>query len=66
MAHGSEAHGKNAAAAEQMKKLHAIMPQFSAASAQLEAALEKSDVAAARIQADRIVAAIPAEKIKTP
>lgn len=41
----------------QMKKLHAMMPMFSIASAELETALEKGNSAAALVQADKIKAA---------
>jgi len=65
-AHGAEAHGKHTAASDQMKKLHAIMPMFSLASAELEAALEKGDKAAAKAQVDKILAAIPDLKKSKP
>lgn len=54
---GASAHGKDSrggAADAQMKKLHAMMPMFSIASAELEAALEKGDSAAALVQAAKI------------
>ena len=41
-AHGTEEHGKHNPADAQMKKMHAMMPMFSEASAQLQAALEFS------------------------
>ncbi|MFZ2949175.1 MAG: hypothetical protein WA003_06790 [Desulfuromonadaceae bacterium] len=57
---GASAHGKDSrggTADAQMKKLHAMMPMFSIASAELEAALEKGDSAAALVQAAKIKAA---------
>lgn len=56
------AHGKDPRGGlvdTQMKKLHAMMPMFSMASAELEKALEKGDATAALIQADKIKAATP-------
>jgi hypothetical protein len=50
----------------QMHKLHAMMPVFSVASAELETALKKGDPAAAKVQADRILAAIPDLKKSKP
>ena len=47
-AHGTEKHGRSAAADAQMKKLHDMMPMFSVASAGLEAAL-RAQRARARI-----------------
>jgi cytochrome c556 len=63
-AHGTDPRGGHID--EQMKKLHAIMPMFSIASAELESALDKSDAAAAKIQADRILAAVPDLKRSRP
>lgn len=40
-----------------MKKLHAMMPVFSVASAELESALEKGDAVAAKVPAEKILAA---------
>lgn len=57
--HGTVKHDQMHPADDQMKKLHAMMPMFSIASAELETALEKGDLAAAKTQADRILAAIP-------
>lgn len=65
-AHGTEKHGKPAATDARMKKLHAMMPVFSVASAELESALEKGDAAAAKAQADRILAAVPDLKKSKP
>lgn len=65
-AHGTEKHGKTSAADAQMKKLHAMMPVFSVASAELESALEKGDSAAALVQADKIKAAAPDLKKSKP
>lgn len=56
-AHGKDPRGGSVDA--QMKKLHAMMPMFSMASAELETALEKGDTAVALIQADKIKAATP-------
>ena len=56
------AHGKEPRAGtidEQMKTLHAMMPMFSVASAELESALEKGDAAAAKSHADKMLAAVP-------
>ncbi|HEY3309082.1 MAG TPA: cytochrome c [Desulfuromonadaceae bacterium] len=64
--HGTEKHGKTAPADAQMKKLHAMMPMFSIASAKLEAALEKGDAAAAESEAHRIVVALPDLKKSRP
>lgn len=65
-AHGTEKHGKTSAADARMKKLHDMMPVFSVASAELESALEKGDAAAAKTQADRILAAVPDLKKSKP
>lgn len=56
-AHGKNPHGGTIDA--QMKKLHAMMPDFSVASAECESALDKGDTAAAKASADRIMAATP-------
>jgi len=66
IAHGTEKHGKTAQSAAQMKKLHAIMPMFSVASARLEAALDKGDAAAVEEEAGKILAAIPDLKKSKP
>jgi len=63
-AHGTDHHGGHAD--EQMKKLHSMMPMFSIASAELESALEKGDTAAAKAQADRILAAVTDLKKSKP
>jgi len=65
-AHGMEKHGNTAKADAQMKKLHAIMPMFSVASAKLETALEKGEVAAVETEAGKIIAAIPDLKKSKP
>jgi soluble cytochrome b562 len=65
-AHGTEKHGDTAQADAQMKKLHAIMPMFSVASANLEASLEKGDVAAVETEAGKILAALPDLKKSKP
>jgi translation initiation factor IF-2 len=49
-----------------MKKLHAMMPMFSVALADLEGALEKGDAARAGREADRILAAVPDLKKSRP
>ncbi len=56
-AHGTDLRGDHIDA--QMKKLHAIMPIFSLASAELELAIVKGDASAAKVQADKILAAVP-------
>lgn len=58
-AHGTEKHGKKADADAQMKKFHAMMPMFSATTANMEAALEKGDVVALEVEAGKITAALP-------
>ena len=63
-AHGTDHHGGHAD--EQMKKLHAMMPMFSIASAELESALEKGDAASAKIKAEMILAAVPDLKKSKP
>ena len=65
LAHGTEEHGKMAMDA-QMKKLHTMMPMFSTASAQLEAALDKGDATAAETETGKILAAIPDLKKSKP
>src|SRR6266567_3292574 len=63
-AHGKDSHGGTIDA--QMKKLHAMMPMFSVASADLESALEKGDAPAAETEAGKILAAIPDLKKSKP
>jgi soluble cytochrome b562 len=63
-AHGNNPHGKHIDA--QMKNLHAMMPVFSAASAELESALEKGDAGTAKVQAARILTAVPDLKKSNP
>jgi cytochrome c556 len=65
-AHGPEGHGKMNPADAQMKKLHAMMPMFSLASAQLETALEKGDTASVETESGKILAAIPDLKKSKP
>lgn len=65
-AHGTEKHGKTAAADAQMKKLHDMMPMFSLASAALETALEKGDVTVVEAEAEKILTAIPDLKKSKP
>ena len=64
--HGPERHGKMVPVDEQMKKLHAMMPMFSVASAGLEGALEKNDLAAVDAEAGKILTAIPDLKKSKP
>jgi soluble cytochrome b562 len=63
-AHGDDPHSGHIDA--QMKKLHAMMPVFSTASAELESALEKGDAAATKNQASRILAAVTDLKKSKP
>lgn len=63
-AHGRDPRGGRVD--EQMKKLHAIMPMFSVASAELESALEKGDAGAATASAGKILAAVPDLKKSKP
>jgi cytochrome c556 len=63
-AHGKDSRGGTVDA--QMKKLHAMMPMFSIASAELETALEKGDSAAALVQAEKIKTAAPDLKKSKP
>lgn len=65
-AHGTEKHGKAAAADAQMKKMHDMMPMFSLMSAALETALEKGDVTVVEAEAEKIIAAIPDLKKSKP
>lgn len=64
--HGPEKHGKMIPVDAQMKKLHAMMPMFSVATAGLETALEKNDVPAVKSEAGKILAAIPDLKKSKP
>jgi cytochrome c556 len=64
-AHGSAEHGTMKMDARMMK-LHAMMPVFSLASAQLETALEKGDAPAAATEAGKILASIPDLKLAKP
>ena len=65
-AHGTEQHGKTTPADSQMIKLHGMMPMFSVASAGLEVALDRGEVAAIEAEAGRIIAAIPDLKKSQP
>ena len=65
-AHGTEQHGKTAAADARMKKLHDMMPMLSVATAKLEAALEKGDAAEAVVEAGKISAAVTDLKKSKP
>ena len=63
--HGTEKH--HAAQTDvQMKKLHAMMPMFSQASARLETSLEKGDIAAVEAEAGKMLAALPDLKKAKP
>lgn len=64
LAHGKDPRGGTVDA--QMKKLHAMMPVFSIASAELEAALDKGDTIAAKVSAEKIMAPIPDLKRSKP
>lgn len=65
-AHSTEKHGKMVPADAQMKKLHAMMPMFSLASAGMETALEKRDIAVLGTEAEKITTAIPDLKKSKP
>ena len=65
-ARDTEKHTKMVPADAQMKKLHAMMPMFSLASAALETALEKGDVTVVETEAEKIIAAIPDLKKSKP
>ncbi len=65
-AHGTEKHDKMSPADAQMKKLHAMMPMFSVASANMETALGKGDAAAVKKEAGKILAAVPDLKKSKP
>ncbi len=65
-AHGTEKHDKTESADARMKKMHDMMPMFSAASASLETALEKRDPAAVEAEAGKIIAALPDLKKSRP
>jgi cytochrome c556 len=62
----TEEHGKKVPADAQMKRLHAMMPVFSVASAEMETAIEKGDAAEVKTQADRILSAVPDLKKSNP
>ena len=66
LADGAEKHGKSKQADARMKKLHDMMPMFSAATAKLGAALEKGDAAAVETESNRILAALPVLKKSRP
>lgn len=65
-AHGTEEHGKMKPADAQMNKLHAMMPMFSVASANLETALEKGNISAVEAEAGKILAGLPDLKKSKP
>jgi len=58
-AHGTEKHDKMVPADDQMKKLHAMMPMFSVASAGLESALEMGEASTVDKEAGKILTMIP-------
>jgi soluble cytochrome b562 len=62
-AHGTEKHESIDA---QMKKLHAMMPMFSMALAQMETALESGSIVDIEAQGSKIVAAVPDLKKSKP
>lgn len=64
LAQGKDSRGGHMDA--QMKKFHAMMPMFSVASAKLETALDKGDVAAVEAEAGKMLAAIPDLKKSKP
>ena len=59
-------HGTSPADEAQMQKLHAMMPTFAVASANLDRALAKGDRTAAASAGKTIIAAIPDLKKSTP
>lgn len=63
-AHGKNPHDGGSDAG--MNKLHAMMPLFSQASAELESAIEKGDAAAAKAQSEKILAAVTDLKKSRP
>jgi soluble cytochrome b562 len=65
-AHGTEQHDKMVPDEIQMKKLHAMMPIFSLASAGMETALNKDDIAVLEAEAKKIITAIPDLKKSKP
>jgi soluble cytochrome b562 len=62
----AHAREKHEPADAQMKKLHAIMPMFSMALAQMETALESGSIADVEAQGSKILAAIPDLKKSKP
>jgi cytochrome c556 len=66
LAHGTNNHDTMVPSDAQMKKLHAIMPMFSLATANMEIALEKGEVTALKLEADKITSAIPELKKSKP
>jgi soluble cytochrome b562 len=66
LAHGTEKHGNMVPTDAQMKKLHAIMPMFSLACANMETALEKGEIAIVASEAEKITTAIPELKKSKP
>ena len=63
-AHGTEEHGSHLDA--QMKKLHAMMPMFSQASAGLEKSIEHNDATAVNEHVTTMLATIPDLKKSKP
>jgi len=66
LAHGTEKHDNMVPVDAQMKKLHAIMPTFSVACANMETALEKGEIAIVASEAEKITSAIPDLKKSKP
>jgi soluble cytochrome b562 len=65
-AHGTGKHDKMVPADAQMKKLHAMMPMFSLACANMETGLEKGEIAIIESEAEKITTAIPDLKKSKP
>ena len=65
-AHGTQKHDKHATADTQMKKLHAMMPMFSLATANLEKAIEKGDAAGVELEIEKLLQAMPELKKSKP
>lgn len=59
LSHGAEKHGKAKPADAQMKKMHQMMPMLSKATASLETALAKGDLATTEAESGRILSALP-------
>jgi cytochrome c556 len=65
-AHEGENHGEKHTADAQMRKLHAMMPMYGMALANLEKALEKGDLAAVEVEAGKMLATVPDLKKAKP